>query len=920
MLKIVTSRSMLAIAALAALFLGSANQASALETISLDDMEGLHTAWNSAGADARHQVARHQRVGDLKQSGEASELIELTAGNGTYIYYSYSIDPVRVIDELTLSVALHANRPGMHTLARVVLPHTIDPKTKRPVTLLVHGDFYQSPGAWQTVRVADFSRKIAAQVRVLRSQTKSQVDPREAYVDRLVLNLYGGPGQTSVRIDDLQATGLVARSPQPDRQHPAWRGTPAHPASSGSSSGSRGGERRSFMPQASLSGSLLMVAGQPVLPRVIRHRGEPLIELKRIGFNVVRISGVPSRELLEQARQLGIWLLAPPPPLDELQRVGVADRFDPVIAWDLGSGLARQDLDSRRQVVDLLRAHDPRRGRPILAEPNTGLRSYSRLSDVLILGRAPLGTSFELSGYSTWLQSRALLARPGTPYWASIQTDFAPHQVAQLTAVARLTGDPNLVPHVDPLLLRRLVYVALASGSRGVCFESHGPLTADDPATRRRALMLQLVNQELQLIEPWVATGDFTTLADSNHKQIGAVALQTRRARLLLPIHAGRFEQYVPSPAARGTFSVVVPGVPESNNAYSLTPAGLMPLAHQRVTGGIRVTQQSAAGEPLVLLTSDSVAISRITQATRQSRDEAAANARELARLELDWVERQEKRIGGQTTEAIAAAMQRARSAMTSCDQSHAARDAPETFGRAQQVIEALSLIKRLRWHAAVESWPSSVSSPLACGYSTLPQHYGLAALLGRSQVGNNALIGGDFEDLTSMVNAGWQHVQYPTPGVTSSVELSNHQPRLGRYSLLMQVRPSDPANPPAQVESPPVWITTPAVRVEPGTLVRIRGWVRTAGPVRGSSDGVLIFEQQSGQAMAERIGAAKKWTAFTLYRAAPASGEVRVTFALTGVGTTWIDDVSIEPVVPAQPTATARHNGPLFEAPTWQR
>ena len=56
---------------------------------------------------------------------------------------------------------------------------------------------------------------------------------------------------------------------------------------------------------------------------------------------------------------------------------------------------------------------------------------------------------------------------------------------------------------------------------------------------------------------------------------------------------------------------------------------------------------------------------------------------------------------------------------------------------------------------------------------------------------------------------------------------------------------------------------------------------------------------------LAERIAHAPDWKEFTAYRIADNSRTFTVTFALTGLGEVWIDDVTIEPVAPRNgPTA----------------
>ena len=72
-------------------------------------------------------------------------------------------------------------------------------------------------------------------------------------------------------------------------------------------------------------------------------------------------------------------------------------------------------------------------------------------------------------------------------------------------------------------------------------------------------------------------------------------------------------------------------------------------------------------------------------------------------------------------------------------------------------------------------------------------------------------------------------------------------------FGLRLTARADDPENPPAILETPPVWITSPAVPVEPGHLVRIHGWVNVPAPITASVDGLLVVDslgrRRSGRA-----------------------------------------------------------------------
>ena len=194
--------------------------------------------------------------------------------------------------------------------------------------------------------------------------------------------------------------------------------------------------------------------------------------------------------------------------------------------------------------------------------------------------------------------------------------------------------------------LRLLVYAAMASGTRGLCFESDSPLTATDEATRLRAMTLELLNLELQLVEPWAAAGTavanvpgviirqaimpgqqnltpqqqqaiaevWFVAANTDQAEISGVVLQVDRGHLLLPLWASASGQYVPGQSAGNGISFIVPGVPEANDVNEITLGGLRPLRHQRVTGGLRVNLDELGVTSIVLITQDPIVLSSLTQ------------------------------------------------------------------------------------------------------------------------------------------------------------------------------------------------------------------------------------------------------------------------------------------------------------------
>ena len=145
------------------------------------------------------------------------------------------------------------------------------------------------------------------------------------------------------------------------------------------------------------------------------------------------------------------------------------------------------------------------------------------------------------------------------------------------------------------------------------------------------------------------------------------------------------------------------------------------------------------------------------------------------------------------------------------------------------------------------------------------------------------------------MMQTGWRHYYHPTPGIHTAADLFDEAAHRGKLGLRLTALADDPEHPPAMIETPPVWMTTPAVPVEPGQLVRIHGWVNIPLPITASVDGLLVVDSLGGDDLAERIDKTSGWREFTLYCAVPQPGALSVTFALSGLGEVCLDDVTIE-------------------------
>lgn len=866
-----------------------------------ESFETPQATWRYAEADCTLQIVVHRRTFERAHSGSGSEELSFVAGRGTRAYFVHDVGPAPIIRELVPSLWLWSDRAGLQMLARVVLPRSRHPRTGEPLTCLIGGQSYGQPGSWQRLAVTDLPRELDRHVRVLRQQFGPQVDPAEAYVDFVVLNVYGDVGPTRVLIDDLEVTGLAA-APTFSESAPLEGNNPASPFRT---VGSSEVDRRPTE-SARIEGSTVLVGGRPFFARMIDHQGEPLTFLRGLGFNAVKLAVTPPRELLDEAARIGLWLVVPPP-----QSAGapVGREFDSVLFWSLGQRLGRSEERWTRQLAEETRRSDPGK-RPQVCSADERLWQYSRVANVLLLERPTLGTGAELRDFAPWLLDRPRLAQLGTPVWAAIDTEPPEVLVEQWTALGQ--ARPPTV-FVDPQQLRLQAFAAASANVRGLHFRSRARLDGADPATRLRAATLQLVNQELAFLEPWTSGGSYAHAVETGDDRVRVRVLRTERAQLLCVLRENANDQNAAAPFDSGPLSFVVPGVPASADIYRVAPAGLTTLNHRRAAGGLRVTLDDAEWITLLVATQDPLVVNFLSRQATTTRDSLVPLALQIASEHLaatESVRQQLARVAASVPQAETWSQQ----ATKHLDQARRlleSRDLAQARVSVQRAWNDVARVRRSAWEQAARAFPSAVASPYCLTFDTLPLHWATAARLRDARWSVNVLAGGDCEHLDLMLQAGWQLSQRGDEQTVTYVELSPRDRHGGGAALRLTAGPADPKQPPTVIEAAPVWITSGAMPVQRGQWFRVNGWVKVPKRLAGTRDGLLIFDSHGGPTLGERVVHAPDWREFTLYRAAIDSNPLTLTFALTGLGEAWLDDVSVT-VLDLGPVDSARVPSPL--------
>jgi hypothetical protein len=659
--------------------------------------------------------------------------------------------------------------------------------------------------------------------------------------------------------------------------------------------------------------------------------------------------------LLQQAADLGFWLVPSLPVAQPEarfvstetlgQNVSHFPALDAVLFWDLGGALAFEQSGLVARSAQLVRAADP--GRPLGADAWDGLLPYSRNVNLLGVHRWPLMTGMDLKDYREWLEQRRLLANPGSFVWTWIQTHMPDWYTTLLYDHSGAEGfDEPIGP--QPEQIRLLTYTALGAGCRGLGFWSDRFL-ADSHQGRDRLLALALLNQELEMLEPLLLSADGPAQwIETNIPDIKAAVMRTGRGLLVLPMWLGVGAQYVPGQEATQHLQVVVPQVPLGTSAWEVTPGEVRSLRVERVVGGTRVYVPEFGLTTAILFTADTNQVIRYQEQSRARRKLAAQWTYELAVQELQKVWRVEEQLerAGHTLPDGAALIKDARDRLQAAREYWDGRRFTDAYRESQRVLRPVRILMRAQWDKAVQPLGLPVASPYVVSFYTLPRHWQFVDEVKKRKEGANVLPGGSFEDepgaspqdawvpqqttlddvelvpprhVTAIVEDGKPAVDVkkdekkpetrterkdPKKDDRKPAGPAQDKPVVGKQCLMLQVKAKNPEAVPQALERTFLAVNSPPVRLPPGTLVKISGWLRIPKTLTATSDGALFYDSAGGEPLAFRLRTQTTWMQIVLYRRVPTSGTINVTLALTGIGAAYFDDVKIEPLE-LSPTAT---------------
>jgi hypothetical protein len=846
------------------------------------------------------RILAHERIAGGARNENGCERIVVSAPPGQSAYVGCAVPQAAVLDELEVRLWLKASLSHVQLAARVVMPRSKNARGE-PATAIVRGPIYNQPGHWQQLVLKDVPKLLAAEVRAMRSVPGAKIDSREAFLDCVVLITPGDPQGIEVVTDELEVDGVRIASAAvqlTNHEGPSANQVPITRALPSQHDEPTPRDVRSELsPQ--VQGSQLIVNGRPFMPRAIQWQGEPLQFLANCGFNTIQLSSEPTGELIAEAQRAGLWFLCAPPRPDEIRRREIGQSADRVLAWYLDSQMLDGDDHYTRTWVDLIRQRDSIVGRPVILHLNTDSQAADQTADILATHHSR-AARMQVADYNDWLTGALAMCEPGMPCVACLPTQWGEEVRLQATALSASAVESI---SVDGQQLEALVQASCAQGIFGFVFASHSRLNENDSASRCRAATLELINWQLRLIEPWLAAGKVVGRVSSIDSAWIGVVHRVDQARLLIPLKAEVFgnsdRAAATSTAPNGDVVFVVPGIPESSRAYSLSPVSLRPLVSQRVAGGTRIVLPADDRDSVILLTEDPAVVYGFRQRIARDAPRIARLQHELTKLCTGAaVERQRRlsRLGASSEQdqrqiAIIASQLREVDILLSSNRNEPAYRIARTLSKSlsNQAGEQ---------RRAIGAASAFVSHPLALSDDQIADLAEFAQRRAGIQGGENILYGGDFEDLDQMTQFGWQHVRREASGIDAGAKLSSSNPQHGTYCLELFATARQ-GELPGLVAGPAIWVVSPAVPVHEGSVIEITGWVRIDNAIAGSVDGLQILDSLGGAELSNTVRETNGWQEFSIIRGVPKSTELRVTFALCGVGSACIDGVMVRAMEP---------------------
>ncbi len=865
-----------------------------------DSFEGGVPRWKFAESDASAQLTLQEISITSPHSGQTSELTQVASGNGTFIYIAYPIEPCVVVDEFQPRLWTRCPSSGLRIGARIVFPSSHHPVTGGRLTAIVWGDVYSEPGQWQSLKLTNLKKQFEAEVVALRQRYGPNIVIEDAFIDSIVMNVFTGPGNFRLLIDDLNLQGHIAL-PSVGRAIPAnWR------------------EAWLWRPESvNPEGRYWNARNRPEV--WLQYQGESLPWIKSLGITGLVVGRVPSEEQLRVIQEAKLTVVCP---LPQSNVSYTASSSAAIRGWLIGAALDSSQTALAREQVSRLAQMPAELKRPIFGEALEQYWAFSRITDEVIVPIPESMSPGDSMDHQTWLRTQLASTTRHGHGWVATNIGVDPLWLKQFRSAQKLVepeqlngaGEKYETP-IDPRMLRQQIVQSLAAGATGLTLRSPGPdergndkwqqtLEINTKAGRAQVASLRWTINDLILWGPWIVAGQQVRSPTANRADYTTNAWMLHNSYLIIAHKVRPTGTSISDPALAQPLICATSVATNSRQVFRVTAGEYERIDASAAPGGLQWTVNQPADIEVFVISENPNVTRFVNRHLAETRVNVAEDQLELAAYQFSLASDLliARFSDSPTMDARAQFGLQTRSrrqledglrSLRSGQASAASRFALQSLASSQIILEDGERV-------AMSSLVSRQSSPFVLQPAALKYHWKLAQACERSQWRELPIAGADLASLDVMLKSGWTQEQRLQDQAEMRVEWIPPTSQSSR-GLRLAAYEKGEATLPGGYEGASLRIRSAGAQVKEGQLVRINARARIQAASQDPASGLLVYDNQLGPGMGQLVrGQPGELKDVELYRFIVRDGELRVLAECRGQCDIVIESFSASVIEPA--------------------
>lgn len=823
------------------------------------------------------------------------------------VRFVFSQTPSRPNDDYRATAEIASSIAGGKLALRLTLPHEADPRTGRPLQLMLAGSRLRAPAKVESLLASGNAQAVQQAIRKARTElSQPKFDDSEAFITATEFSSEVRKGVHFFELGKVKYGPVVATEM-------------AQPHS-----------ERSQVPgiRVGVDHDQLHIADRPACLRLLPDHGEPISFFRDLGANAVWVSDANDTERMEALISNGIAVMATPPhpdfDEDDFRSPGhdlpPLDKTHPhVSAWYLGTQVGSDQLQHLLAWARKVRSADRKSPRPLMGDVRSREGVASRQIDFIGIsqqmqsGVHSFGHSRNASFRRQHASSHLILP------WQWVQTQGH----AKLNAWRRASKLDLAVSEPEQILMQTAVLIS--SGCRGAGFWKSESMLQEDGQKSESALAAELSMLYLQILEPFLVKGRVEGHVPITINQKSAVTRNPLQSPGILPvsyIDSGRipdaavinsdgtsiifstfwdeFSHLVPQQLHASTATITV-SAPETASAWQVRTTGLKGLRRLPTAGGLKLNIADFDLMSICLVSSSRESISELEKRIHQHGARASRLFVALAERKLNRTAATSRIIdqlapANQSFDAMSSTtvslLRQAQSSLSLGDYVNAER-------LARSSMRATRSIQTRYWQAANRNQISPHASPHTTNFSTLPDHWRMMTRVQSHQPSENLVPSGSFDDRRQLAESLWQPIPALEEDYRTNADVVSDFNRNNQVLWLRSERRHDR---PIASDTPSMLVRSPEVQAQAGAIYEITGRAKLGQAVITElAQPFSIFDSDLGPDFAVKPQLRRSWREFRILRQASTDGPMKVWLAVHGAAEVFVDNLAVRMVAPPE-------------------